>query len=421
MYLINTVLKDGTQFTIEFTKNQKNKSDVPVTIDLNTVTIKGDFRLLTKFPVGAHFIVKDIKWGEIESIITGSIIPMFFESTVYGRSASPDVTQKEVEYVLEWLMANKTQEETTVYAEQFKAMGFDIDIDRMYNEYREDESVTFKEQIMRNYPCPTPEEIQFHIDPEVWYVLVRNVLKGENSMLLGPTGSGKTELITHIAKAMGKELNYQDMGTIQDAQSALIGVHRLNKSGHSDFDYAPFVEYVQKDNIILADEINRAPLSANNILFPCLDRRRYLPLDVAGSEGLRKVNLHPNCVFFATANLGAEYTGTSQIDRALFDRFFAVELDYPAQDAEVNILQIRTGVNEKAAKAIVKVGSTIREQFKSQELSNVMSVRHTLLAAQLVKDGFDTVTSLTKVILPLFEDSSGMSERSKVKSIIAAN
>jgi MoxR-like ATPase len=76
-------------------------------------------------------------------------------------------------------------------------------------------------------------------------------------LLVGPTGSGKTELVSHIARAMEKPLSIQDMGTVQDAQSALLGVHRLNKEGHSDFDYAPFVGHIQRDGIVLLDELNR--------------------------------------------------------------------------------------------------------------------------------------------------------------------
>jgi MoxR-like ATPase len=154
-----------------------------------------------------------------------------------------------------------------------------------------------------------------------------------------------------------------------------------------------------------------------------LDKRRYLPIDIAhsGDTTLRHIPIHNECVFFATANLGSEYSGTTQIDRALLDRFFPIELTYPNEAAETKILQIRTGVDERTAKAIVKVSKTIREQFKAQELSNVISVRHTLIAASLVKDGFDTVAALTKVILPLFEEGDGSaSERTKIKAIIAA-
>jgi hypothetical protein len=56
---------------------------------------------------------------------------------------------------------------------------------------------------------------------------------------------------------MEKPLSIQDMGTVQDAQSALLGVHRLNKEGHSDFDYAPFVGHIQREGIVLLDELNR--------------------------------------------------------------------------------------------------------------------------------------------------------------------
>jgi MoxR-like ATPase len=87
--------------------------------------------------------------------------------------------------------------------------------------------------------------------------MVRNVLRGENTMVIGPTGSGKTEMIALLAKTMAKELNIQDMGTVQDAQSALLGVHRLNNEGHSEFEFAPFISHVQAGGVVLLDELNR--------------------------------------------------------------------------------------------------------------------------------------------------------------------
>ena len=165
-----------------------------------------------------------------------------------------------------------------------------------------------------------------------------------------------------------------------------------------------------------------APLAANNILFPCLDNRRYLPLDVASEESERQIAVDENTVFFATANLGSEYSGTNAIDRALLDRFFPVELSYPNEKDEINILKIRTGVDEKDATAIVKVSNEIRKQFKEQELSTPVSVRHTLQTAGLVVDGFERTNALQKTIMPLFDDSAigAVSERAKVLSIIAA-
>ena len=415
MHIIKTVLK-GTQFTIEFLKNQQNPA--PTGIDIDTNVITADFKILTKFPVGTIFAVSDIKWGDVTSTVLGSPRAIVFEQTTYAEGTNEDVN-----YFIDWAIGSDEykNEQILELGAQFNEIGYSIDVNTRLESYKKDESGTLRERIIRMYPCPTEEAIGFHIEPDVWYLLIRNIMRGENTLLIGPTGAGKTELVSHIARAMSLPLSIQDMGTVQDAQSALLGVHRLNKEGHSDFDYAPFVGHVQREGIVLLDELSRAPISAANILFPCLDKRRYLPIDVAGGDSLRTVPVHENCVFFATANLGAEYSGTTQIDRALLDRFFPIELSYPSVDAEVNILKIRTGVDEKTARAIVKVSKTIRDQFKEQELSNVVSVRHTLLAASLIKDGFDTVGALMKVIMPLFDDASGVSERTKVKSIIAAN
>ncbi len=157
-----------------------------------------------------------------------------------------------------------------------------------------------------------------------------------------------------------------------------------------------------------------------NILFPALDSRRYLPVDVADEGGERHVPIHEDTVFFATANIGSEYSGTQTIDRALLDRFFPLELSYPLEEDEIKILTLRTGVTDREATSVVRVANEIRKQYKEQELSSSVSVRHTLQAAGLVADGFDVTKSITSTIMPLFEDSIGVSERSKVLSIMSA-
>ena len=88
------------------------------------------------------------------------------------------------------------------------------------------------------------------------------------------------------------------------------------------FEYAKFTQDIQKLGVILLDELSRAPVTTNNVLFPCLDSLRMLPVEMAGGEDLRSIQVHPDCVFVATANVGAEYTGSMSLDRTLVGRFF---------------------------------------------------------------------------------------------------
>ena len=429
MILLNTVI-EGTSYQLRTLPNQSFEKKL--TRSLEDLKITGAIAEFAKYPLGTVFVAETYDFPEDDHLHISSkdIHPMYFQDTAFPLSTLGEKLQDVCDYTINYLIDNCSEmgmemDKVKNYATQFGSYGYSYDWDALtapqdINDVVSGGSTNLKRTIAAHYPVPKREDCGFHIDPDTWFLMVRNVLRGENTLLVGPTGSGKTEILMHLAKAMGKELYTQDMGTVQDAQSALLGVHRINKEGQSAFDYAPFVGHVKSGGIVLLDELNRAPLAANNILFPCLDKRRYLPIDVACDEGDRKVYVSDETVFFATANLGSEYSGTQAIDRALLDRFFPIELDYPQLQDEVKILMLRTGIEEKAATAIVKVSNEIRKQYKEQELSSAISVRHTLQAASLVSDGFDVDKALLSTILPLFEDGIGVSERSKVLSIVSA-
>ena len=117
------------------------------------------------------------------------------------------------------------------------------------------------------------------------------------------------------------------------------------------------------------DELSRAPVTTNNILFPCLDSRRMLPVEMAGGDELRSIAVHPDCVFIATANVGAEYTGTMSLDRALVGRFFPLDLDYMPLECEVQVLTKRCGILSADAENIASVAGTVRSLYGKQEIS----------------------------------------------------
>lgn len=258
---------------------------------------------------------------------------------------------------------------------------------------------------------PTIKENGFYVDKDNWYLLLRNIQNQVNTMMVGPTGTGKTELIMLACEKLGIPCHVYDMGSMYDPVAGLLGVHRLSKGGVSTFDYAKFTQDIQEPGVVLLDELSRAPVTSLNILFPCLDSRRSLPVEIAGGEDLRSIKVHEDCCFIATANVGAEYTGTMSMDRALVGRFFPVELDYMPSDREKEVLITRCGITSVDAGIIVKVAQNVRSMYRKQEISCSLSTRETLMVADLVADGWSVLKAMELVFLPLFEGTKMDGER----------
>lgn len=260
----------------------------------------------------------------------------------------------------------------------------------------------------------------FYVDSDVWYLLMRNIQNQVNTMLIGATGGGKTELVLLACKKLGISCSVYDMGSMYDPVAGLLGVHRLQKGGVSVFDYAKFTRDISKPGVVLLDELSRAPVTTNNILFPCLDSRRKLPVEIAGGEDLREIEVHPECCFIATANVGVEYTGTMSMDRALVGRFFPIELSYMPPEQENKVLVKRCGISISDATNIVKVANSLRNMYNKQEISSSISTRETLMMGDLVADGWDLVRAMELVLLPLFEGTRSDGERGIVCRVISS-
>lgn len=261
--------------------------------------------------------------------------------------------------------------------------------------------------------APTSELDGFFMSSNNWSVLMRNVLKHTNTLILGPAGCGKTSCIKILCSKLGLNLNIFDMGSMMDPISSLLGVHRLEK-GESIFDYAKFTRAIQEPGVILLDELSRAPQSAMNILLPCLDDRRSLSIEIACGKGIREIKVNPDVTFIATANIGVEYTGTNTMDRALVSRFFALELGNIPDTEEISVLKKRTGISDESSSLIVRIANTLRNLFTKSEISVCPSIRETLAVAEMVSDGWTLLSAMQSVYLPLYQGSVQEGERCTV-------
>lgn len=276
----------------------------------------------------------------------------------------------------------------------------------------------------RRNACPKDAE-GFHVDELTWTLLLRNLHRRKPTMLTGPTGAGKTQVVQLLCERTGTPLTVIPMGTVTDPTEQLVGKMDLDPAtGGTRFDWADFALAIQRPGVILLDEINRCPRNGNNILFSVLDGTATLSAAGAKSSDQRSIRVHPDCVFFATANIGYEYTGTSEIDIALRNRFMEVELDYLDAATEAKVLHARTGVDYDDARNIAQIATGIRKSHCNGTLQKAVSMRETLNCAELVRDGLPVVQACEAAFLPGFDKGTGErdagSERGKVRALIAS-
>ena len=404
-YFFRTV-RDGSRERLRPLAGQTAHDGSVINPNFNT---KGSKRMRESYPIGTVFCSKVCE-QQGGYYAAGDLFPLDINLGDYlseMHMPTPEMVSAYREF--------KEHEEAP--ADLFSSAGMVIEESTVETEAPKAFSMLEMLSSERRYVTPTVDSDGFSISDDNWRLLLRNILTGTNTMMIGPTGTGKTELVMLACRKLGIECNVYNMGTIFDPISELLGVHRL-VGGSSTFDYAKFAKDVQKPGVILLDELSRAPVTTNNVLFPCLDSRRVLPVDMAGGDDLRVIPLHPKCVFVATANVGSEYTGTMSMDRALVGRFFPLELGYMESEEEKKVLVKRHGISESDASNIVTVAATVRNKHAATELSSSLSTRETLMAARLISDGWSAQKAMELTFLPLFEGTKVEGERAVVMQII---
>ena len=265
-----------------------------------------------------------------------------------------------------------------------------------------------------------PKEL--FIDELRWKYAVRSVIRSQNVLIVGPTGSGKTMMVKWLSESMDRPLHIFNLGATQDPRSTLIGNTHFNKDEGTFFNESPFVKAIQTPNsIILLDELSRANPEAFNILMSVLDpNQRYLRLDE--SENAEIINVDPTVTFIGTANVGTEYTSTRVIDRALQDRFVTIKMDYLNRDQEYDLIgTLFPTLSSDDVSNVVDVVQLIRSDVDSTEgeLERNLSTRHSIEMASLINDGFTIDEVLEIVVYPNYDNEGGMdSELTYVKQLV---
>jgi MoxR-like ATPase len=155
-----------------------------------------------------------------------------------------------------------------------------------------------------------------------------------HALLMGVPGLAKTLLVSRLAETMS--LSFSRIQFTPDLMPMDItgtDILQENAAGRREFE---FVKGPLFANIVLADEINRAPSKTQAAMLEAMQEHR---VTVVG----RPYVLAPPFFVLATQN-PVEQEGTYPLPEAQLDRFmFLINVDYPSRLEEIEIARSTTG------------------------------------------------------------------------------
>jgi MoxR-like ATPase len=155
-----------------------------------------------------------------------------------------------------------------------------------------------------------------------------------HALLMGVPGLAKTLLVSKVAETMS--LKFSRIQFTPDLMPMDITGTDILQEGAGGRREFQFVHGPVFANVVLADEINRAPPKTQAAMLEAMQEAKV----TAAGKAFR---LSPPFMVLATQN-PVEQEGTYPLPEAQLDRFmFLIELDYPNEAEEIQIARTTTG------------------------------------------------------------------------------
>jgi MoxR-like ATPase len=184
--------------------------------------------------------------------------------------------------------------------------------------------------------------------------LTSAILAGGHVLLVGVPGLAKTLLISTLAEAL--DLNFSRIQFTPDLMPSDITGTELLEEDHGTGKRAfTFARGPVFGNIVLADEINRAPPKTQAALLQAMQEHT---VTVAG-----KTYSLPEPFFVLATQNPIEQEGTYHLPEAQLDRFmYELRIGYPSVEEEEAIVTSTTGVRRGAVKPVLTAAEVLEMQ-----------------------------------------------------------
>ncbi|MFO0071920.1 MAG: AAA family ATPase, partial [Gemmatimonas sp.] len=200
------------------------------------------------------------------------------------------------------------------------------------------------------------------------------LVAGGHALLVGVPGLAKTLMIKSLADAM--QLEFRRIQFTPDlVPSDITGTEILEESGGGQRAFR-FVRGPVFANIVLADEINRAPPRTQAALLEAMQEHSV----TAAGQTMRL----PEPFFVLATQNPIEQEGTYPLPEAQLDRFlFDIRVGYPTEADEVAILRTTTGARGAPIEAVFTADDALALQRAVRALPCSELLLH--YAARLVR------------------------------------
>jgi MoxR-like ATPase len=174
-----------------------------------------------------------------------------------------------------------------------------------------------------------------------------------HALLMGVPGLAKTLLVSKLAETMSLDFSrIQFTPDLMPMDITGTDILQDTAGGRREFE---FVHGPVFANMVLADEINRAPPKTQAAMLEAMQERVVTVLG-------KGFPLPPPFLVLATQN-PVEQEGTYPLPEAQLDRFmFLIELDYPSEAEEIQIARTTTGGDLPTLQQILHAEDIIRHQ-----------------------------------------------------------
>jgi MoxR-like ATPase len=215
------------------------------------------------------------------------------------------------------------------------------------------------------------------------------MLAGGHALLVGVPGLAKTLMIRSVAEAF--HLEFRRIQFTPDlVPSDITGTEILEEDAATGSRSFRFVRGPVFANIILADEINRAPPRTQAALLEAMQEHRV----TAAGETMSL----PEPFFVLATQNPIEQEGTYPLPEAQLDRFlFDIRRGYPHEQDEVEILRATTGNQAVALDAVLDARQALALQRLVRDVACAEpALRYAAALARATRPDDSTATALVK-------------------------